>query len=225
MISTTFDRHVVLIVDDMPDNLAMLSDALDESGHIVLVATDGLAALQRLDHITPDLILLDAMMPGIDGFETCRRIKQTRGEPRAGGVHDRLVGDRTCGARLRGRRHRLRDQADPPAGSGGTHRRAHPHRAHDVADARDAGTGGACGDRWAAMAADVADPQGFAVAGKILWRPAAPASHKLPGPLQVWLNEQLVRQRQGESLDVPLVVRQRQDELHITWPALARGMA
>jgi CheY-like chemotaxis protein len=78
MISTTFDRHVVLIVDDMPDNLAMLSDALDESGHIVLVATDGLAALQRLDHITPDLILLDAMMPGIDGFETCRRIKQVK---------------------------------------------------------------------------------------------------------------------------------------------------
>lgn len=76
MISTTFDRHVVLIVDDMPDNLAMLSDALDESGHIVLVATDGLAALQRLDHITPDLILLDAMMPGLDGFETCRRIKE-----------------------------------------------------------------------------------------------------------------------------------------------------
>ncbi|MGC8165412.1 response regulator, partial [Salmonella enterica] len=52
--------------------------ALDESGHIVLVATDGLAALERLDHITPDLILLDAMMPGIDGFETCRRIKQVK---------------------------------------------------------------------------------------------------------------------------------------------------
>src|SRR5450830_437147 len=75
MMSTTFDRHVVLIVDDKPDNLAMLSDSLDESGHIVLVATDGMSALERLDYITPDLILLDAMMPGIDGFETCKRIK------------------------------------------------------------------------------------------------------------------------------------------------------
>lgn len=73
--STRFDRHVVLIVDDMPDNLALLSDALDDSGHIVLVATDGASALERLQRITPDLILLDAVMPGMDGFETCRRIK------------------------------------------------------------------------------------------------------------------------------------------------------
>ena len=73
--STRFDRHVVLIVDDVPDNLALLSDALDESGHIVLVATDGDSALERLQRITPDLILLDAVMPGMDGFETCRRIK------------------------------------------------------------------------------------------------------------------------------------------------------
>ncbi|MEO6918902.1 MAG: response regulator transcription factor [Collimonas sp.] len=68
-------RPVVLIVDDIPDNLALLSDALDESGHIVLVATDGASALERLSYITPDLILLDAIMPGLDGFETCRRIK------------------------------------------------------------------------------------------------------------------------------------------------------
>ncbi|RXZ33791.1 DNA-binding response regulator [Oxalobacteraceae bacterium CAVE-383] len=75
MMSTSLDRHVVLIVDDVPDNLAVLSDALDESGHIVLVATDGAGALERLQRITPDLILLDAVMPGMDGFETCRRIK------------------------------------------------------------------------------------------------------------------------------------------------------
>ncbi|MDB5988963.1 MAG: two component transcriptional regulator, LuxR family [Herbaspirillum sp.] len=75
MMSTSFNRHVVLIVDDVPDNLAVLSDALDESGHIVLVATDGAGALERLQRITPDLILLDAVMPGMDGFETCRRIK------------------------------------------------------------------------------------------------------------------------------------------------------
>ncbi|MDY7579197.1 response regulator transcription factor [Herbaspirillum sp. RTI4] len=75
MMPTRFDRHVILIVDDMPDNLALLSDALDESGHIVLVATDGMQAMERLQRITPDLILLDAIMPGMDGFETCRRIK------------------------------------------------------------------------------------------------------------------------------------------------------
>lgn len=67
--------HVVLIVDDVPENLAVLSDALDEAGHTVLVATDGASALERLALVRPDLILLDAVMPGIDGFETCRRMK------------------------------------------------------------------------------------------------------------------------------------------------------
>jgi DNA-binding response OmpR family regulator len=67
--------HVVLIVDDVPENLAVLSDALDEAGHTVLVATDGISALERLMLVMPDLILLDAVMPGIDGFETCRRMK------------------------------------------------------------------------------------------------------------------------------------------------------
>lgn len=76
---TTSDKYVVLIVDDIPANLAMLSDALDDSGHIVLVATDGESALERLDHVMPDIILLDAVMPGIGGFETCRRIKCIKG--------------------------------------------------------------------------------------------------------------------------------------------------
>jgi DNA-binding response OmpR family regulator len=67
--------HTVLIVDDVPENLAVLSDALDEAGHTVLVATDGISALERLMLVMPDLILLDAVMPGIDGFETCRRMK------------------------------------------------------------------------------------------------------------------------------------------------------
>jgi CheY-like chemotaxis protein/DNA-binding CsgD family transcriptional regulator len=65
----------VLIVDDAPGNLALLSDALDEAGYRVLVATDGLSALEQLKHVQPDIILLDVMMPGIDGFETCRRLK------------------------------------------------------------------------------------------------------------------------------------------------------
>jgi DNA-binding NarL/FixJ family response regulator len=59
----------------VPDNLALLCDSLDEAGYDVLVATDGNCALERVRCITPDAILLDAMMPGLDGFDTCRRIK------------------------------------------------------------------------------------------------------------------------------------------------------
>ncbi len=66
---------VVLIVDDTPDNLALLSDALDASGYMVLVHLDGASALERMQRRRPDVVLLDAMMPGLDGFETCRRIK------------------------------------------------------------------------------------------------------------------------------------------------------
>jgi DNA-binding NarL/FixJ family response regulator len=69
------ERDVVLIVDDVPENLAVLSDALDGAGFMVLVAQNGAEALNRLQLITPHVILLDAVMPGIDGFETCRRIK------------------------------------------------------------------------------------------------------------------------------------------------------
>ncbi len=74
----TLDRansDVVLIVDDVPDNLSVLHDALDESGYTVLVATHGEAALQRAAQVLPDIVLLDAMMPGMDGFEVARRLK------------------------------------------------------------------------------------------------------------------------------------------------------
>jgi CheY-like chemotaxis protein/DNA-binding CsgD family transcriptional regulator len=65
----------VMIVDDAPGNLAFLSDALEEAGYRVLVATDGLSALEQLRYVLPDAILLDVVMPGLDGFETCRRLK------------------------------------------------------------------------------------------------------------------------------------------------------
>ncbi|MCY0385876.1 response regulator [Robbsia sp. Bb-Pol-6] len=68
-------QPVVLIVDDTPDNLALLSRALDSAGYAVLVARDGGSALERMARILPDVILLDAIMPGMDGFETCERIK------------------------------------------------------------------------------------------------------------------------------------------------------
>jgi DNA-binding NarL/FixJ family response regulator len=66
---------VVLIVDDVPDNLSVLHDALDESGYTVLVATNGESALQRAAQALPDIVLLDAVMPGMDGFEVARRLK------------------------------------------------------------------------------------------------------------------------------------------------------
>jgi CheY-like chemotaxis protein/DNA-binding CsgD family transcriptional regulator len=66
---------LVLIVDDVPDNLAVLHDALDEAGYTVLVATDGASALHRAAQADPDIVLLDAVMPGIDGFEVARRLK------------------------------------------------------------------------------------------------------------------------------------------------------
>jgi len=72
-----FDRDapVVLIVDDVPDNVAPLHDALDEAGYTVLVALDGEGALRRAAQARPDVILLDALMPGLDGFEVARRLK------------------------------------------------------------------------------------------------------------------------------------------------------
>jgi DNA-binding response OmpR family regulator/DNA-binding CsgD family transcriptional regulator len=66
---------LVLIVDDVPDNLAVLHDALDESGYTVLVATDGPSAIARAAQARPDIVLLDALMPGMDGFEVARRMK------------------------------------------------------------------------------------------------------------------------------------------------------
>lgn len=77
MTQANANRNIVLIVDDVPENLAVLSDALDGAGYMVLVAEDGHRALDRLKLVTPDIILLDAVMPGIDGFETCRRIKSS----------------------------------------------------------------------------------------------------------------------------------------------------
>jgi DNA-binding response OmpR family regulator/DNA-binding CsgD family transcriptional regulator len=69
------NSDVVLIVDDVPDNLSLLHDALDEFGYTVLVAVNGEQALQRVAQTLPDIILLDAVMPGMDGFEVANRLK------------------------------------------------------------------------------------------------------------------------------------------------------
>ncbi|HEX3972000.1 MAG TPA: response regulator [Stellaceae bacterium] len=68
----------ILVVDDSPETLSFLTDALERAGLMALVATDGISALALIEQITPDVILLDAVMPGMDGFETCHRIKQNK---------------------------------------------------------------------------------------------------------------------------------------------------
>jgi CheY-like chemotaxis protein/DNA-binding CsgD family transcriptional regulator len=74
-VDASLHAGLVLIVDDVPDNLAVLHDALDAAGYTVLVATDGASALLRAAQAGPDIVLLDAVMPGIDGFEVARRLK------------------------------------------------------------------------------------------------------------------------------------------------------
>lgn len=68
-------KTIVLIVDDQPNNLAFLSDYLEGVGFEVWIAADGESAIQIVDYATPDIILLDIMMPILDGFETCSRLK------------------------------------------------------------------------------------------------------------------------------------------------------
>ena len=68
-------KSSLLIVDDTPTNLEILVDYFSELGYEVYVATSGEHALNQIGSVLPDLILLDVMMPGIDGFETCRRLK------------------------------------------------------------------------------------------------------------------------------------------------------
>jgi DNA-binding response OmpR family regulator len=79
MIAETKKRDIALVVDDSPETLRLLTDALDGAGMTVMVAMDGMAALRIVDQITPDIVLLDAVMPGMDGFETCRRLKRDAG--------------------------------------------------------------------------------------------------------------------------------------------------
>jgi two-component system, sensor histidine kinase and response regulator len=66
----------ILIVDDVSANLQFITGPLEAHGYAVLVARSGLEAIQRAELAQPDLILLDVVMPGLDGFETCRRLKE-----------------------------------------------------------------------------------------------------------------------------------------------------
>ncbi|WP_062066808.1 response regulator [Cellvibrio sp. OA-2007] len=73
--NTKAQSQVVLVVDDAIDSIHMLNDVLEESNFTVLVALEGVQALTITKNIRPDIILLDAIMPNMDGFETCRQLK------------------------------------------------------------------------------------------------------------------------------------------------------
>jgi len=70
--------YIVLVVDDSPETLSLLTDTLEDAGITALVARSGGAALSLIERVKPDVILMDAVMPEMDGFETCRRIKQNK---------------------------------------------------------------------------------------------------------------------------------------------------
>jgi two-component sensor histidine kinase/DNA-binding NarL/FixJ family response regulator len=67
--------HNILIVDDNPTNLAVIVDYLEDSGLTILVSQDGESSLKRAKYAKPSIILLDVLMPGIDGYEACSRLK------------------------------------------------------------------------------------------------------------------------------------------------------
>lgn len=214
MMSTGFNRHVVLIVDDVPENLAVLSDALDESGHIVLVATDGASALERLQRITPDLILLDAVMPGMDGFETCRRIKLLKNVDHIPVVF--MTGLTETEHVIRGFEVGGIDYVTKPIRPQEIVARVSAHirtarlmsQARGVIDA-------------AANAVIVLNPHGL-----LLWQSSkachwlekyfAPAAGaKLPSTLQAWLNESMALSSHSGEAAAPLLVRRDQDCLRV----------
>ena len=77
MIQQIEDKFIVLVVDDNPDSLGMINTTLDEVGMAVLVALNGQQALTVLNQITPDIVLLDAVMPVMDGFSCAREIRRS----------------------------------------------------------------------------------------------------------------------------------------------------
>jgi PAS domain S-box-containing protein len=74
-VSADLRAATILVIDDDPKNMDIVSDYLSDFDYTILVAEDGESGIARAEYARPDLILLDVMMPGIDGFETCRRLK------------------------------------------------------------------------------------------------------------------------------------------------------
>ena len=80
-VTETVKGNYILAVDDIPDNLLLVQLALEQEGHHVILAHDGETALKQIKQAPPNLILLDVMMPGMDGYEVTRRIRQDKNIP------------------------------------------------------------------------------------------------------------------------------------------------
>ncbi|MDY7022327.1 MAG: response regulator [Cyanobacteriota bacterium] len=76
MVNANQKPPTILVIDDNPTNLAVAVNSLEERGFSVLIARDGTTGIKRAKFAHPDIILLDVLMPGIDGFETCRQLKE-----------------------------------------------------------------------------------------------------------------------------------------------------
>jgi DNA-binding NarL/FixJ family response regulator len=76
MINSETRRGIILVVDDSPETLRFLTDALSGAGMMVMVAQDGVSTMRVVENLVPDMILLDAVMPGMDGFEVCQTLKR-----------------------------------------------------------------------------------------------------------------------------------------------------
>lgn len=70
------NNHRILVVDDIDDNLVLLQTVLESEGYIVETAQSGKAALDKLEQVNPDILLLDIMMPGLNGYEVTRQVRQ-----------------------------------------------------------------------------------------------------------------------------------------------------
>ena len=69
----------ILLVDDDKNTLETLGDLLEQEGYAVVTAADGKEALNKIDHEEPDVALIDTRLPGIDGYEVCKRMKEIEG--------------------------------------------------------------------------------------------------------------------------------------------------
>ena len=80
-VTTVVKNNYILVVDDIPDNLLLIQLALEQEGYQVVLAHDGATALKQISKAPPSLILLDVMMPGMDGYEVTRHIRQNKNIP------------------------------------------------------------------------------------------------------------------------------------------------
>ena len=109
------DPITILAVDDQPQNLRLLDAVLSPRGYRVITASSGEEAVEKLSQAVPDLVLLDIVMPGIDGYEVCRRI---RGNPATAFLPVVMItasGDQEKISSIEAGRRRLRQQAVQPA--------------------------------------------------------------------------------------------------------------